>query len=65
MTFDDIVHNKEILEYLDFIVDGPYIESERDLSLAFRGSRNQRIWHKSDDGTFIEVNDDYFRSIYP
>ena len=25
------------------IVDGPYIESQRDLSLHFRGSRNQRI----------------------
>jgi len=27
----------------DVIVDGRYIEEERDLSLHFRGSRNQRI----------------------
>ena len=27
----------------DVIVDGPYIESERDISLPFRGSKNQRI----------------------
>lgn len=27
----------------DIIVDGPYIESERDISLPFRGSKNQRI----------------------
>lgn len=34
---------KGILPYVDVIVDGPYIESERDVTLAFRGSRNQRI----------------------
>ena len=27
----------------DVIVDGPYIECERDISLPFRGSKNQRI----------------------
>jgi anaerobic ribonucleoside-triphosphate reductase activating protein len=27
----------------DILVDGPYREEERDISLAFRGSRNQRI----------------------
>ena len=27
----------------DSIVDGAYIEEERDLTLHFRGSRNQRI----------------------
>ena len=27
----------------DFLVDGPYIESQRDLTLLFRGSQNQRI----------------------
>ena len=32
-----------ILDVVDVIVDGPFIESERDLSLRFRGSRNQRI----------------------
>lgn len=34
-----------ILSYADVIVDGPFIETEKDLSLAFRGSRNQRIIH--------------------
>ncbi|MCM1521242.1 MAG: anaerobic ribonucleoside-triphosphate reductase activating protein [Muribaculaceae bacterium] len=32
-----------ILQYLDVLVDGPFIESERDVSLRFRGSRNQRL----------------------
>ena len=34
---------EEMLSYIDVLVDGPYIESLRDISLAFRGSRNQRI----------------------
>lgn len=30
-------------DYYDIVVDGPFIPEERDPSLAFRGSRNQRI----------------------
>ena len=32
-----------IFKYVDVVVDGPYIESERDVSLPFRGSKNQRL----------------------
>lgn len=32
-----------VLSLCDVVVDGPYVESERDITLAFRGSRNQRI----------------------
>lgn len=32
-----------ILNEVDAIVEGPFIESQRDLSLHFRGSANQRI----------------------
>ena len=31
------------LEWCDVVVDGRYEEAERDLTLHFRGSRNQRI----------------------
>ena len=34
---------KEILNYVDVIVDGEFRIEERDLSCPFRGSRNQRI----------------------
>ena len=34
---------KEILKYTDVLVDGAYIDELRDISLAFRGSSNQRI----------------------
>lgn len=34
---------KALLEELDFLVDGPFLLSERTLSLPWRGSRNQRV----------------------
>jgi anaerobic ribonucleoside-triphosphate reductase activating protein len=39
----------EILDYVDVIVDGEYHENERDITLAFRGSKNQRILYKGID----------------
>lgn len=33
----------EMLSYIDVLVDGPFILQQRDISLYFRGSRNQRI----------------------
>ena len=34
---------REYLSYLDVLVDGPFVESRKNLSLRFRGSENQRI----------------------
>ncbi len=34
---------QEILALLDVLVDGPFIQSQKDLMLRFRGSRNQRL----------------------
>ena len=39
------VSNSPLLPFVDVVVDGPFIEAEKDISLAFRGSRNQRIIH--------------------
>lgn len=32
-----------IMEYIDVLVDGPFIEALKDISLKFKGSSNQRI----------------------
>lgn len=36
---------KWILRNIDVLIDGPYIQEERDVTLRMRGSRNQRILH--------------------
>ena len=33
----------EIVKYVDVLVDGPFIEAQKDMRLLFRGSSNQRI----------------------
>ena len=34
---------REYLSYVDVLVDGPFIEAKKNLSLRFRGSENQRM----------------------
>ncbi len=34
---------RPLLEALDMLVDGPFVEAEKSLELRFRGSRNQRV----------------------
>ena len=34
---------RELLSYLDVLVDGPFIAAQKNLSLRFRGSSNQRL----------------------
>lgn len=34
---------RRLLEYVDGLVDGPFIEAQRDVHLLFRGSANQRL----------------------
>lgn len=41
-------YTKEILNLIDVIVDGPFIEQMKDPLLVFRGSSNQRIINLSD-----------------
>ncbi len=38
-----------ILSYIDVLIDGPFIESKKDLTLKLRGSTNQRILYKNID----------------
>ena len=41
----DIIHNYRyaILNLCDVVIDGPFIQEQRDITLQFRGSTNQRI----------------------
>jgi len=47
-TYEELLrrHDKrttDILDKIDYLIDGPFILAERDITLAMRGSRNQRI----------------------
>lgn len=45
-TFEELIKNektRELLNYIDVLVDGKFILEQRSLSLKFRGSSNQRI----------------------
>ena len=44
---------KEILPYINYLVDGPFELDNRDITLKFRGSSNQIIWEKK-DGIFVK-----------
>jgi anaerobic ribonucleoside-triphosphate reductase activating protein len=49
---------EDLLRLTDYLVDSPFILAERDLELAFRGSRNQRIIEVAKslkEGTVIEA----------
>ena len=41
-TFE-AVSDSELLPLVDVLVDGPFVDGQKDISLSFRGSRNQRI----------------------
>lgn len=45
-TWEEITQSKQlsqVLDWVDVIVDGRFIEEKRDISLRFRGSSNQRV----------------------
>lgn len=47
-TYEELIHKgtpriKEIFDTVDVLIDGPYIEEQRDITLPMRGSKNQRI----------------------
>lgn len=45
-TYEALVKNplqRELLQFIDVLVDGPFVKSLRDEDLLFRGSSNQRL----------------------
>lgn len=49
----------EVINLVDYLVDGRYDESKKDCGLAFRGSSNQRIFKMPEK---VVVNDEDFRN---
>ncbi len=43
-----------LLSLIDVLVDGEFVEGEKDIRLKFRGSRNQRVMRLSSEGTCEE-----------
>ena len=43
------MYKDTLLENVDVLIDGPFIKAERDITLKFRGSKNQRILYKGVD----------------
>lgn len=43
ICWDNSLLRNYILTKCDVVVDGPYIEEQRDITLKFRGSKNQRL----------------------
>ena len=46
-TYENLLRRSDpwtdrLLEYTDLLIDGPYVEAQRNLELRFRGSANQR-----------------------
>lgn len=50
-TIEDLLKDNVDLRNIDYLVDGEYVDSLRDLTLEFRGSSNQHIW-KNVSGTW-------------
>lgn len=49
LTIKNNPHVNNILTHIDILIDGPFIESQKDLTLKLRGSKNQRILYKGID----------------
>ena len=63
---DELLNKKNetitnILGLCDYIVDGLFIEKLKDVTIAFRGSSNQIIWHNVNN-MFTKVNDEVFKN---
>jgi anaerobic ribonucleoside-triphosphate reductase activating protein len=43
-VYEDLTpEQKEILQYVDILIDGEYVEEQKDKQLLYRGSTNQRV----------------------
>lgn len=46
--FENIL-DKTVLNNIDILIDGPFIEEQKDITLKLKGSKNQRILYRGKD----------------
>ena len=70
-TFEQLLEGSDdqraLLETIDVLIDGPFLQAERTLELSFRGSRNQRILNAPESlrvGMAIPVTDSRWTGAY-
>ena len=44
---------KELLNLIDVVIDGPFVQEQHKIDLKWKGSMNQTLWHKK-NGEFIK-----------
>ena len=54
---EDDLNLINILHQIDYLIDGPFIESERDITLKMRGSKNQRILHFTQENNYAIIEE--------
>lgn len=55
-SFSNQISQMDIINYLDYVIDGEYIDEKRDITLKWRGSSNQHIWYNN-NGVWVDVTD--------
>lgn len=64
-TYEELIsnpHKRILLDYVDVLVDGPFIQSLANSNLKYRGSSNQHVY-QLENGKIIQVLDDLVDSI--
>lgn len=55
--YSHLVHVKHLYSYIlsqiDVLITGPFILDQRDITLKLRGSRNQEIWRRNENGKLV------------
>lgn len=57
LLYGDVIVGRDPV--CDVLVDGPFIEAKKDLSLQWRGSSNQRIWMKNENGEWYDASNNF------
>jgi len=45
-----------ILQDINYLISGPYVDSERDITLWLRGSRNQNVYKLTENKKYVKID---------